>query len=204
MDEKFSMRIGLIVLLCSLSINASAQWWRLKKREPLPLLEQVAFHPARVVYTATIPHPRLANINLRSVYSLEQEEASVMKQAQHNMRFRIYDVASYKFSDLAQLYVKQNRYSEAKWYFLQSSYLSRQQNNDRLTISNLSKLAMVKLEIGDFVLAREDLREARDIAASRGWLLELIAAEKQLDQIAHTRIAALRNNYRYAELAAEN
>ena len=198
------MRIILIVLLCSSSLTASAQWWRLKKYERLPLLEQVETHNAPVVLITTLPRPRLQGFTLRSAYSLEAEERSVMKEAQHNMRFRIYDVASVKFSDLARIYVKQNRYSEAKWYFLQSSYLSRQQNNDRLTISNLSNLAMVKFEIGDFVLAREDLREARDIAASHGWLLELIETEKKLDYIAHSRIAALRNNRYYAELAAEN
>ena len=198
------MRIILIVLLCSSSLTASAQWWRLKKNERFPLLEQVQTHNPPVVLTTTIPRPRLQAVTLRGAYSLEAEERSVMKEAQHNMRFRIYDVASYKFSDLAQLYVKQNRYSEAKWYFLQSSFLSRRQNNDRLTIATLSKLAMVKFEIGDFVLAAEDLREARDIAASHGWLLDLIETEKKLDYIAHSRIAALRNSRQYAELVAEN
>lgn len=199
------MRIILLFFLCSISLNASAQWWRFKKHERLPQLNHAQIHPSKNFIAVSTPHPRLHSYALlRSDYSLEMEEALVMKEAQHNMRFRIYDVASYKFSDLAQLYVLQNRYSEAKWYFLQSSLLSRQQNNDKLTISNLSKLAMVKLEIGDFVLAQQDLREARDIAASRGWLIEVMEMEKRLGYLQHNRIASLRNDPRYAELAVEN
>lgn len=199
------MRIILIVLLCSISLNVSAQWWRLTKRERLPAIEMPEFHNPLTFPKINVANPRLVQYAVqRSAYSLEREETVVMKEAQHNMRFRIYDVASYKFSDLAQLYVKQNRYSEAKWYFLQSSYLSRQQSNDKLTIFNLTKLAMVKLQIGDFVLAREDLREARDLAAAHGWLLDLLETEKKLDYLQHVRIAALRTNRQYAELATEN
>lgn len=199
------MRIILLVFLCSLSLTASAQWWSLKKHPRFPQLERAATHPNKNVVTFITPHPRLRAYTLsRSDYSLELEEAIVMKEAQHNMRFRIYDAASYKFSDLAQLYVQQSRFSEAKWYFLQSSLLSRQQNNDKLTILNLSKLAMVKLEIGDLALAHQDLCEARDMAAARGWLRDVIEMEKKLNILQHSRIAALRNDPRYAELAAEN
>jgi hypothetical protein len=200
------MRLILLVFLCSISLQASAQWWRFSKRERLPALERpVMHHPNKNFITVTTPHPGLHSYTLsRSAYSLEVEEEKVMKEAQHNMRFRIYDAASYKFSDLAQLYVQQNRFSEAKWYFLQSSFLSRQQNNDKLTIFNLTKLAMVKLEIGDLALAQQDLHEARDLAASHGWLRDLIEVEKKLGYLQHSRIAALRSDARYAELAAEN
>jgi hypothetical protein len=192
--------------LCSISLTASAQWWSLKKHERLPLLERATTHPAKVFVTINnTSQPRLHSFTLsRGAYSLEVEEEMVMKEAQHNMRYRIYDVASYKFSNLAQLYVQQNRFSEAKWYFLQSSFLSRQQNNDKLTISNLGKLAMVKLEIGDFALAQQDLYEARNLAASHGWLRDVIEVEKKLSYLQHSRIAALRSDARYAELAAEN
>lgn len=201
------MRITLIVFfLCGLNVTVSAQWWRLRKHEVLPLLEKG--HPYsnnNFIGNITLPKPQLkSHPVLLSDYYLEVAEQAVMKTAQHNMRFRIYDLASYNFSELAQLYVQQNRFSEAKWYFLQSTLISRQQNNDRLTISNLNKLAMVKLEIGDFLLAQQDLREARDIAAARGWLRDVIAMEKQLTYIQRNRIASLSSNNRYAELAAEN
>lgn len=201
------MRITLLILLCSISISASAQWWKLKKVEPRPAeLENAQLQPQKNFLPVTVtPHPRIHTHTLSpGDYSLELAEQAAMKTAQHNMRFRIYDVASYNFRDLAQLYVQQNRFSEAKWYFLQSTFLARQQNNNKLTISNLSKLAMVKCEIGDFILAQQDLLEAREIAASHGWLIEIIEVEKKLTQIQRNRFASLRSDMRYAELAAEN
>jgi len=201
------MRIALVFLLCCFGFRASAQWWSFfKKHERLPQLEK-----ARTVIPPDFINKNAALTGLRSFmlppsnYNLELAEARVMKTAQHNMRFRIYDNASYDFNSLAQLYVQQNRFSEAKWYFLQSTMISRQQNNDKLTISNLTKLAMVKSEIGDFILAQQDLLEARNIAASRGWLIEVIEVEKKLDYIQRNRFASLRRDNRYAELAsAEN
>jgi hypothetical protein len=202
------MRITLLSLFCSIiSLSASAQWWKLKKLAPHPEpLEQVQLKTQAKILALAIPRPRIKTYTLsRSAYSLEVAEALAMKTAQHNMRYRVYDVASYNFSDLAQLYVQQNRYSEAKWYFLQSTFLARQQNNNKLTISNLTKLALVKSEIGDFMLAQQDLFEAREIAAAHGWLIEVIEVEKKLSYIQHNRFAALRNEWRYAELAsAEN
>lgn len=200
------MRIILFVLFCTISLTASAQWWRLKKLpEHPPAIEAVQWHPPQNFVVTKTPHPVIKTQVLSpGDYRLEVLEAEVMKTAQHNMRFRIYDVASVNFSDLAQLYVQQSRFSEAKWYFLQSTFLARQQNNNRLTVSNLCKLAMVKSEIGDFILAQQDLLEAREIAASHGWLTEVIEAEKKLSYIQHNRFASVKNGMRYAELAAED
>lgn len=201
------MRKILLFLFSIISFSASAQFGLFKKHERLPLLE-----PARFTFLVNfslasprIPQPHLHTYMLnRSDLSLEAEEQFVMKTAQHNMRYRVYKTASYNFSELAQLYVLQNRFSEAKWYFLQSSFLSRQLNNDKLTISNLSNLAMVKSEIGDFVLAQQDLIEARNIASAHGWLIDIIEVEKKLGHIQHNRFASLRADARYAELAADN
>jgi hypothetical protein len=201
------MRIILLILLLSTSIGASAQWWKLKKAQPRPdELEYAQLHLQKSFLPVNVaPHPRInPHILSPGDYSLELAEQTAMKTAQHNMRFRIYDVASYNFRDLAQLYVQQNRFSEAKWYLLQSTFLARQQNNNKLTISNLSKLAMVKCEIGDFILAQQDLLEAREIAAAHGWLIEIIEIEKKITQIQRNRFASLRSDMRYAELASEN
>lgn len=201
------MRKILLFLFCIISLSASAQFWPFKKHERLPLLEQTRL-PSFINFNLApprIPQQRLyAHTLNRSDYSLEVEEHFVMKTAQHNMRYRVYKMASYNFNELARLYVLQNRFSEAKWYFLQSNFLSRQLKNDRLTISNLSNLAMVKSQIGDFVLAQQDLIEARNIAAAHGWLIDIIEVEKKLGYIQHNRFASLREDTRYAELAADN
>lgn len=201
------MRKFLPLLFCVISFSASAQFGLFKKHERLPMLEQAhyLFSVSFVLAPPCIPQPRLHTYALnRSDYSLEAEELFVMRTAQHNMRYRVYKTASYNFSELAQLYVLQNRFSEAKWYFLQSIFLARQLNNDRLTLSNLSQLAMVKSQIGDFVLAQQDLIEARNIASAHGWLIDIIEVEKKLGYIQHNRFASLRADTRYAELAAEN
>ncbi len=201
------MRFTFLALLCFTSLSASAQFWQTSHHEklpPLPTARQIA-RPANVlVYTATVPRIHFHTL-ARSTFNLEATQASVMKTAQHNMRFRIYDVASYNFSELASLFALQNRLSEAKWYYLQSSLISRQQNNNKLTIDNLMNLALVKLQIGDFTLAQADLLEARDIARSKGWLLDLIEVEKKLAYIQRNRMASLNTAKRYAdEVMAEN
>lgn len=201
------MRKFLLFLFCMISFSASAQFGLFKKHERLPLLEPAGYSSftSFVLAPPRIPQAHLHTYALnRSDYSLEAEEDFIMKTAQHNMRYRIYKLASYNFNELARLYVLQNRFSEAKWYFLQSSFLSRQLNNDRLTISNLTNLAMVKSEIGDFVLAQQDLMEARSIASAHGWLFDIIEVEKKLGYVQHNRFASLRVDTRYAELAAED
>lgn len=195
------MRLTLLVLLCAISMSASAQWLSFKKHERFPLLTQVKDHSiarfAKADYGKKIKFKRVPT----SVYDMDLTENYVMKTAQHNMRFRIYSLASYNFSDLAQLYVQQKRFSEAKWYFLQSNFLSRQQNNDKLTINNLMQLAGVKSNIGDFTLAQQDLIEARDMAASHGWLIDLILVEKKLKSIQNSRIQTSKPELRYASNA---
>src|SRR6187402_1762186 len=191
------MRLTLLVLLCAISMSASAQWFT--KHPRFPQLPQIQDHSVSRFAKADLrKDQKIRNKGIApSQYNLEVSEDFVMKTAQHNMRFRIYNVASYNFSDLAQLYVQQNRFSEAKWYFLQSNFLSRQQNNDKLTINNLINLAGVKADIGDFILAQQDLFEARDMAAAHGWLIDLISVEKKLKSIQNSRITSTRAELRY-------
>ena len=195
------MKLILLGLFCAISISASAQWFTKHERFPqLPQVQdnsisrftKVELRRNQKIGTKTVPP---------SEYNMDLAEHFVMKTAQHNMRFRIYDMASYNFSDLARLYVQQNRFSEAKWYFLQSNFLSRQQNNDKLTINNLMNLAGVKADIGDFILAQQDLFEARDMAAAHGWLIDLIFVEKKLKSIQNSRITSTRAELRYASNA---
>jgi hypothetical protein len=116
-------------------------------------------------------------------------EHTVMKTAQHQMRFRQYEDASYSFNELAKIYVQLNKLSEAKWFFLQSNNLSRQQNNDRLTIANLMELATVKATIGDFALAQQDLDEARDLATAHNWQDDVLSVKKRVDVLQRSKLA---------------
>jgi hypothetical protein len=204
------MRFVLFIFLVTLSFSASAQWWRIdqkfrKKQERPPVIEQVTDHSIARLHTETINHPKIQRVKLGpSDYSFEVAESIVMKEAQHNMRFRIYNDASYNFSELARLYVLQNRLSEAKWYLLQSNIISRQQNDDKHTISNLIDLALIKANIGDYILALDDLTEAHDLASLKGLTVYLAEIEKKMLYIKQNRPSSPKLVLRYAETPQNN
>jgi len=194
----------VIVLFTTISFSASAQWWKvsLKKHERFPQLAQLKDNSVKHLpaVTAKLHTAKIAAYNLdQSDYSLEVAEALMIRTAQHNMRFRVYAVASYNFSDLARLYIKQNRFSEAKWYLLQSNSISRQQNDDKHTIANLMDLALIKADMGDVVLAQQDLTEARQLASAKGWIANVSDIDKEVKYIQQNRTTASKAELRYAD-----
>jgi hypothetical protein len=167
-----------------LSFSASAQWYYkigLKKAVRYPAIAQVKNDPIKRLPVTKPGTAKIAKYTIPDLndYALDAAEAIIMKTAQHNMRFRIYDIASYNFSQLAELFIKQNRFSEAKWYLLQSNKISREQNDDKHTIANLMDLAMVKANLGDLAQAQQDLDEAHQIATLRGWTSNVADIEKE-------------------------
>ncbi|ASU32713.1 hypothetical protein MuYL_0813 [Mucilaginibacter xinganensis] len=186
------------------SLTASAQWYNIfKNHQRFPLVEQVTDHSvARIKVNTAIKPAKIHNFTLdRSEYSYQAVENMVMRTAQHNMRFRVYNDASYNFSELAKLYIQQNRYSEAKWYLLQSNIISRRQNDDKHTIANLMELAIIKSELGDYAQAQQDLTEAHDMATMRGFNTELTAIDKKMALIKQNKNNAPKTDVRYAEAA---
>lgn len=196
------MRLALLVVFCTISITASAQFW--KKKKPVitrdALLPAVAYDFSVAVSGGHFDMPAVLPVALkRSVYDIEIAEDMVLKQAKHNMRFRVYNVACYNFSDLAELYMLQNRFSEAKWYLLQSNELARPQNNYKLVVSNLLDLAAIKLAIGEPGLAKADLKEAHDIAVARGLTTDADAIEKRIAELQTNKNPSPKATLRYAE-----
>ena len=197
--------ILLIICFCSLELSASSQWYRIDlkliKHERFPLIEQSEDHSlARLSFTNTIKPVKIHSLQLnRSEYSYQAAENLVMKTAQHNMRFRIYSDASYNFSELARLYIQQNRLSEAKWYLLQSNIIARDQNDHKLTILNLIDLATIKADIGEYVMALQDLTEARSIAGLNDFKAYLPIIEKKAINLKQNRLATPKSELRYAE-----
>ncbi len=201
------MRVTLLIFICCIfGLSASAQWYRvdlkLKKHERLPLITQATNHSIARIPVGIPSNPKIQLPHLeRSDYSLEAAEAAVMKTAQHNMRFRIYNDASYNFSELASLYLQQNRFSEAKWYLLQSNMISRGQNDDKHTISNLIELATIKAALGDYIQAQQDLTEAHDMAMNRGFRDDMIQIEKKMLHIKENKSPNPKPELRYADAA---
>ena len=204
------MRLRLIIFFCVISFSASAQFWQKigfkKKHDILPELQ--------LSKNNSINHiPNTLKLNGLQVqplaieqceFSLEVASVTVMEMAKHNMRFRIYNDASYNFSDLAQIYIKLHRLSEAKWYLLQSNNISRQENDDKHTISNLVSLAAVKVDIGDIPSAKADLLEARDMARAKAMQPETAEIEKKMLLLAQNNATTVKPDVKYAESAGSD
>jgi hypothetical protein len=183
------MKVFLLAVLCSVSFTASAQWWPFAKHKRYPQLTN-ANAASFNVNAAKLNHVQVKKVTIGITdYCLALNEHVVMKTAQHQMRFRQYEDASYSFNELAKIYVRLNKLSEAKWFFLQSNNLSRQQSNDRLTIANLIELATVKSTIGDFALAQQDLDEARDLAIAHNWQDDVLSVKKRVDILQQSKLA---------------
>src|SRR6185312_9586734 len=176
------MRFILLSVCCLLGFSASAQWYHISLRKHIrfPSIAQVADHSIARLPHVNITTQKIQTYHLdRSDYSLEAAERQVTKMAQHNMRFRVYSEASYNFNELAGLYLQQNRFTEAKWFLLQSNNISRADNNDKLTIANLIGLATIKADLGDTTQAQQDLAEAHGIAIRGGFRNDMLQIEKK-------------------------
>lgn len=68
------------------------------------------------------------------------------------------------FMALANIYAGQKKYSQAKWYFIQSNTSAKKGNYSKGQVLSLMRLAYVKRMIGDNTLALQDLKEAERIA----------------------------------------
>ena len=198
------MRIRLIIFFCLISFSASAQIWEKigfkKKHIVLPALPFAKGHQFVSTNTLTLNSLQVQPVQFEtSEFTLVATSKMVMEQAKHNMRFRVYNDASYNFSDLAALYVKLHRWSEAKWYYLQSNNISREQNDVKHTMSNLLGLAGIKTSIGDISSARADLIEARDLSRSLGMPTQTADIEKQILLLAQNNNNAPKPDVKYAE-----
>jgi hypothetical protein len=195
------MRYIILVLFCVFNLSASAQWWRgdFKKHKRFPLIAQPKNNSVKKIITpyiiAKLPVTKVA----RGPYTLAICEKLAIKSVQHHMRFREYEQASYSFSELAQLYVEENRLSEAKWYYLQSILISKRQSDHAHTISNLVCLAMVKADLGDLVQAQQDLTEARSIAVSTGRLADIRNIDGKIKYVQSNKVWLPKSELRYAE-----
>ncbi len=166
------MRYTLLLLFIITGFSASAQIFFWKKKhtfKPGPPIKACALGKAAISSNLLLTNDSVKPyIYDESEFSLLSRERALIKDARHNMSWHIYNAASYNFSDLAQLYIRMHRYSEAKWYFLQSISLSRQENDSKHTVAILVSLAAIKENLGDLVSARADLNEAHDLAQVKG------------------------------------
>ena len=197
------MRFFLFLALSTLSLTASAQFWQ---SNPKPVRETLItapfFSPKFTDKQVEIAAPitPLAAIQLPpSAFNLEAEEDVILKQAKHNMRFRVYNDASYNFTALAVLYLQQNRFSEAKWYLLQSNNIAKQGTDTRHVLDNLYLLAQIKSAIGEQTLAMADLQEARELAVAKAMQPDVTVIDNKIKFLQTSKVAVVKAELRYAE-----
>jgi hypothetical protein len=199
------MRFRLVILFSVISFSASAQLLSFnflkKKHLILPKMHMAKCHTTKnlVFAPAVLTAVEVRHYDLgQTEFDLQAQEHIIMKLAKHNMSWRIYREASYNFSDLAQIYIRMRRLSEAKWYLLQSNKISVEENDDKHTITNLVSLALVKNDIGDSVSARADLVEACNLANARGMMEKAAEINRQIQLLDQNKLVS---SLKYAEAA---
>jgi len=130
------------------------------------------------------------------LFDYDKVEQAMLKEAKRNMRYRVYQEACYNFTDLAGLYLLHNRFSEAKWYLLQSIALS---HNNKLKLANLLTLAGIKTDLGETLLAKKDLQQARTLANAYGLSADVTEIDKRLAALITNKPLAVKPQLRYAE-----
>ncbi len=90
--------------------------------------------------------------NLALTYTL----LAIQKYARYNDTVALRN----SFDNLAKVYYAQSKYTEAKWFTLQSNSLSRAKNDTANIINSLLVLSSIKIDINDYALAQQDLSEA--------------------------------------------
>jgi tetratricopeptide (TPR) repeat protein len=103
------------------------------------------------------------------------------------------------YNVLARTYKEQNRFSEAKWYYLQANSLSRKVQDTSNIINSLTELGRVKMAIKEYSLAMKDLDEAEELAQAEAYaklLPEIKSAQQALQakapKLFAARVAAVR------------
>ncbi|RKR81123.1 hypothetical protein BDD43_1267 [Mucilaginibacter gracilis] len=192
----------LILLSVFTASAASAQFWKRTQQTRLPLIAPANTHTFN--YLKSNPLKAVAvlpKVNFgRSRYSYDLEEAAIMKELYHTLRFRMYAEAIGSMNRLVVIYIDESRYSEAKWYLLQCNYFGHKCNNTHVIISSLMSLGMLKADIGEYEQAKQDLLDAKNICFEQG--LKTIAADidGKLKLVEAKRITNVKNDVQYAEV----
>jgi len=121
---------------------------------------------------------------------LAQPDASVadLNKAIDNIMAGLHTYSKYRdtvglretFNHLALVYHLQKKYTQAKWFFIQSNTLSRDGRDTINIITSLINLASVKDDIKDFSMAKRDLNEALLLAKTRPKIDIQIEVQKAL------------------------
>lgn len=105
--------------------------------------------------------------NKREKTHYQNEAISYTLLAMRNYS-KYYDTVGMRnsFDNLVKVYRAQRKFSQAKWFVLQSNTLSRAIHDVPNIIASLIQLAAIKTEIKDYSLAMRDLNEALKLSTN--------------------------------------
>ena len=105
--------------------------------------------------------------------SSKREKANYQNEAINFTMLALHNYSKYNdtlgmrncFDNLVKVYRAQRKFSQAKWFVLQSNTISRTLNDTPNIIASLIQLAAIKIDIKDYSLAMRDLNEALKLTA---------------------------------------
>jgi tetratricopeptide (TPR) repeat protein len=117
--------------------------------------------------------------------NFQEAETMILKKALPLYFYKLKDKsgAIKCFDQLALIYQQQRRFSEAKWFYIQSNTLARKMNNPSGIVNSLINLAHVKMSIGDHLLALRDIREAEQLSLKHKYNYKLIEIKSDLAEL---------------------
>jgi tetratricopeptide (TPR) repeat protein len=115
----------------------------------------------------------------------KESETIIMQKALPLTYYTLHDKISVMkcYDQLAETYQAQQRYSEAKWFYIQSNMVARKINNPNGIVNSLVSLAHVKMTIGDHQLALRDIREAEQLSISNKYNFKLVEIKNDLSRV---------------------
>lgn len=135
-------------------------------------------------------------LNLANIWTAQRRykeaEAIIMNKALPLFAYKIHDKISLmkSYDQLADIFKQQKRFSEAKWFYIQSNMVARKLNNSSGIVNSLVSLAHVKMSIGDHQLALTDFKEAERLSLSNKYQFKLVEIKGDLSKV----YAAMGNN----------
>jgi len=104
----------------------------------------------------------------------------VLKAIHINAQDGDYFALRTNFDCLSQAYFIQKKYTQAKWFNLQSNTISRDLHDSPRIIYSLMQMATIKMAIKDYKLAQQDLDEAMLLAKNTYNLILQIEIERHI------------------------
>jgi tetratricopeptide (TPR) repeat protein len=87
------------------------------------------------------------------------------------------------YNQLADTYHQQKKFTQAKWFYIQSNMLARKINDPLEIVNSLINLAQVKMSIGDYQLALMDYKEAEQLSVKNRYTNKLIELKSDLADV---------------------